>query len=75
MMGRFTELNEEAIAIGLDLLIFPQGTRAKRLLPGRVGIGQIALRLGVPIVPADSFGRQPSLGRGDRQGFGQLGAL
>jgi 1-acyl-sn-glycerol-3-phosphate acyltransferase len=56
MMARFTELNEEAIAIGLDLLIFPQGTRSKRLLPGRVGIGQIALRLNVPIVPVGCNG-------------------
>jgi 1-acyl-sn-glycerol-3-phosphate acyltransferase len=56
MMARFTELNEEAIETGLDLLIFPQGTRSKRLLPGRVGIGQIALRLNVPIVPVGCNG-------------------
>jgi len=56
MMGRFTELNEEAIEIGLDLLIFPQGTRSKRLLPGRVGIGQIALQLNVPIIPVGCNG-------------------
>jgi len=51
MMARFVELNEEAVAIGLDLLIFPQGTRSKRLLPGHVGISQIALHLRIPIVP------------------------
>lgn len=56
MMARFTELNEEAIGIGLDLLVFPQGTRSKRLLPGRVGIAQIALRLNVPIVPVGCNG-------------------
>jgi 1-acyl-sn-glycerol-3-phosphate acyltransferase len=56
MMARFTELNEEAIETGLDLLIFPQGTRSKRLLPGRVGIGQIALRLKIPIVPVGCNG-------------------
>ena len=56
MMARFTELNELAINTGLDLLIFPQGTRSRRLLPGRVGIGQIALRLKVPIVPVGCNG-------------------
>ncbi|MBW1883780.1 MAG: 1-acyl-sn-glycerol-3-phosphate acyltransferase [Deltaproteobacteria bacterium] len=56
MMARLTELNFEAIGIGLDLLIFPQGTRSRRLLPGRVGIGQIGLKLGIPIVPVGCNG-------------------
>lgn len=51
MMARFVSLNERAIEIGLDLLIFPQGTRSKRLLPAHVGISQIALHLRAPIVP------------------------
>jgi len=51
MMARFVALNEEAAAIGLDLLIFPQGTRSVRLLPGHIGISQIALHLKRPIVP------------------------
>ncbi|MEZ4292133.1 MAG: hypothetical protein R3E53_16980 [Myxococcota bacterium] len=29
MMKRFTGLNERAVEIGLDLLVFPQGTRAR----------------------------------------------
>lgn len=56
MMGEFIRLNEYALRIGLDLLIFPQGTRSKRLLPGRVGISQIALHLKVPIVPVGCNG-------------------
>lgn len=56
MMVRFVELNERAIAIGLDLLIFPQGTRSKRLLPGHIGISQIALHLKIPIVPVGCNG-------------------
>ena len=56
MMARLTELNFEAIGIGLDLLIFPQGTRSRRLLPGRVGIGQIGLKLRIPIVPVGCNG-------------------
>ena len=51
MMARFVELNEEAIAIGLDLLVFPQGTRSRRLLPAHDGIAQMALHLRIPIVP------------------------
>ena len=51
MMARFVALNEEAAEIGLDLLVFPQGTRSIRLLPGHIGISQIALHLKCPIVP------------------------
>jgi 1-acyl-sn-glycerol-3-phosphate acyltransferase len=51
MMARFTQLNVQAIETGLDLLIFPQGTRSRRLLRGRIGMGQIALKLRIPIVP------------------------
>ncbi len=51
MMRRFVELNQEAVEAGLDLLIFPQGTRSVRLLPGHIGISQIALHLKIPIVP------------------------
>ena len=56
MMKRFTGLNERAVEIGLDLLVFPQGTRARRLLPGRVGLSQMALHLNVPIVPVGCNG-------------------
>ncbi|MAG30073.1 MAG: hypothetical protein CL908_04165 [Deltaproteobacteria bacterium] len=56
MMARFVELNESAIEIGLDLLIFPQGTRSKRLLPAHVGISQVALHLKIPIVPVGCSG-------------------
>jgi len=51
MMSRFVALNREVVRVKLDLLIFPQGTRSVRLLPGHVGISQIALHLKVPIVP------------------------
>ena len=34
MMRRFTELNREAADLGLDILIFPQGTRSVRLSRG-----------------------------------------
>jgi 1-acyl-sn-glycerol-3-phosphate acyltransferase len=56
MMARFVELNREAVDIGLDLLVFPQGTRSRRLLPGHDGIGQMALHLRIPIVPVGCNG-------------------
>lgn len=56
MMQRFVGLNEQAARVGLDILIFPQGTRSKRLLPGHVGIAQIALHLKLPIVPVGCNG-------------------
>jgi hypothetical protein len=56
MMARFVSLNEQAARVGLDILIFPQGTRSKRLLPARIGIAQIALHLGLPIVPVGCNG-------------------
>ena len=56
MMQRFVSLNEQAARVGLDILIFPQGTRSKRLLPSHIGISQIALHLKLPIVPVGCNG-------------------
>jgi 1-acyl-sn-glycerol-3-phosphate acyltransferase len=53
---RFVALNEECFARGLDLLIFPQGTRSKRLSRGHIGLAQAALRFGRPIVPVGCSG-------------------
>lgn len=56
MMRRFVELNDEAAELGLDLLIFPQGTRSKRLSRGRVGLSQIAMHLERAVVPVGCNG-------------------
>lgn len=56
MMRRFVELNEEAAELGLDLLIFPQGTRSKRLITGRPGLSQIAMHLERAVVPVGCSG-------------------
>lgn len=56
MMRRFVELNEEASRLGLDLLIFPQGTRSKRLSRGHIGLSQIAMHLDRPVVPVGCSG-------------------
>jgi 1-acyl-sn-glycerol-3-phosphate acyltransferase len=56
MMKEFVALNESATETKLDILIFPQGTRATRLLPAKVGISQIALHTRLPIVPVGCNG-------------------
>lgn len=56
MMRRFVELNEEAAELGLDLLIFPEGTRSVRLSKGRPGLAQIAMHLERTVVPVGCNG-------------------
>lgn len=56
MMQRFVQLNEEGFARNLDLLIFPQGTRSKRILPGHIGLAQMALRYRKTILPIGCSG-------------------
>lgn len=56
IMGRFVELHEEAFAKGLDILIFPQGTRSIRLSKGHIGMAQVALRYQKTIVPVGCSG-------------------
>lgn len=56
MTARFVALNEESREKQIDLLVFPQGTRSKRLTRGRIGLAQIALHLKTPIVPVGCSG-------------------
>jgi 1-acyl-sn-glycerol-3-phosphate acyltransferase len=56
MTTRFVELNAECFDKGLDLLVFPQGTRSRRLSRGRIGVAQAALRFRRPIVPVGCSG-------------------
>jgi 1-acyl-sn-glycerol-3-phosphate acyltransferase len=56
MMQRFLQLHEEAFAIGLDLLVFPQGTRSIRLSRGHIGMSQVALRYGKTVVAVGCSG-------------------
>jgi 1-acyl-sn-glycerol-3-phosphate acyltransferase len=51
MMRQFVTLNERSFDLGLDLLVFPQGTRSIRLPKGRIGMMEIALRYKKTIVP------------------------
>ena len=54
MMNRFVELHREAFDLGLDLIIFPQGTRSIRLSRGHIGLAEIALAFRRTIVPVGS---------------------
>lgn len=56
MMALFVALNDQTHEVGLEILVFPQGTRSKRLLPSRTGISELALRLKCPIVPVGCSG-------------------
>tara|TARA_B100001750_G_scaffold238744_1_gene245737 strand:- start:1790 stop:2761 length:972 start_codon:yes stop_codon:yes gene_type:complete len=53
---RFVEKNRRALAIGLDVLVFPQGTRSRRLSRGHIGLAQVALATGATIVPVGCSG-------------------
>jgi len=56
MMQRFAQINAEAIAKGLDLIVFPQGTRSARLSRGHIGLAQIALHHRKTVVPVGCSG-------------------
>jgi 1-acyl-sn-glycerol-3-phosphate acyltransferase len=51
MMGRFVSLNYEAFDRGLKIVVFPEGTRSRRLGPGRPGLAQMAIRTGATVIP------------------------
>jgi len=52
LMDRVAELSREALfELGLNLIIFPEGTRSQKLGEGRSGIAQLALATGKTIVP------------------------
>lgn len=56
MMQRVVEINRQAVKMGLNLLIFPQGTRTKRLTRGHTGAAQMILDTGAPVIPVGCNG-------------------
>lgn len=58
LSGALVRLNRDALELGYRPLIFPQGTRSKRLTPGFSGIIQMALHLRVPILPVGVSGSE-----------------
>jgi 1-acyl-sn-glycerol-3-phosphate acyltransferase len=55
-----------ALGEGKALILFPEGTRSRdgRLQPPKPGVGLIACRAQVPVVPARIFGSYEAFGRG-----------
>lgn len=56
MMRRFLQLHEEAFALGLDVIVFPEGTRRRRLGPGHIGLAEVALKYRKTVVPVGCSG-------------------
>lgn len=56
MMEKFVGLNEQAFDLGLNIIVFPEGTRAVRLQEGKPGLAQMALRMKATVVPVGSNG-------------------
>lgn len=56
MVLRFNALNAKAFEAGLDVLVFPQGTRSKRLSRGHIGLAEMAIHLQKDIVPVGCNG-------------------
>ena len=54
---------ENQLKAGKVFIIFPEGTRSKthRLAKGHVGLGMIALRSGVPVIPVAIWGSEKAL--------------
>ncbi len=63
----------EVLQSGEGLLIFPEGTRSPdgNFLPARRGIGLLACKGGVPVLPTRIFGTFEALGRGRKPKWGQ----
>jgi len=56
MMELFVDCNRKAFDCGLDLLVFPQGTRSLTLSRGHIGLAEIALYFERAIVPVGCSG-------------------
>ena len=68
MMQRVVEINRDGLQKGLHLLVFPQGTRSRRLTRGHTGAAQIALHTGAPVIPVGCSGSDRSCGSGSTWG-------
>lgn len=58
MMGHFVELNAQALENGYHLLIFPEGTRSRKLGRGKIGIAEAALYFKRTIIPVGCNGSE-----------------
>jgi 1-acyl-sn-glycerol-3-phosphate acyltransferase len=64
--------NSGAFKEGRVVILFPEGTRSPdgNLQPPKPGIGMLACRAGVPVIPARIFGSFEAFGRGGRLRLG-----
>jgi len=59
LMGIVEQRTLEALfANHNNVIVFPQGTRSIRLIPGKPGLAQFALRHEIPVVPVGSMGSE-----------------
>lgn len=56
MMQRVVDINVDGLKKGLNLLIFPQGTRSLRLTKGHTGAAQMILYTKAPVIPVGCNG-------------------
>jgi 1-acyl-sn-glycerol-3-phosphate acyltransferase len=65
----------ELLEQGWALLIFPEGTRSEtgELQPPEMGVGMIAYRSGVPVVPAYAWGTDKVMPKGGGVKLAQIG--
>jgi 1-acyl-sn-glycerol-3-phosphate acyltransferase len=56
LSGEVVRINKESMELGYRPLVFPQGTRSRRLTRGFSGVVQMALHTGVKIVPVGVCG-------------------
>ncbi len=56
LMEEVVRINVQAFDLGLFVLVFPQGTRSKRLSQGHTGLMQVAQHLGHDIIPVGCSG-------------------
>ncbi len=66
-LGVFREILSQ-IRSGRSVIIFPEGTRSPdgRLQKGKAGVGFLAMKSGVPILPVRTFGFEDVLPRSNR---------
>jgi 1-acyl-sn-glycerol-3-phosphate acyltransferase len=62
----------QALARGKVVILFPEGTRSQNgeLQPAKPGVGLLACKARVPVVPARIFGSFEAFGRGGRMRLG-----
>lgn len=56
MMAHFAEINRQALALNLFIIVFPQGTRSQRLSKGHSGLVQLAMATEAPVIPVGCAG-------------------